>query len=523
MITYFDPQPRADELPARFPSPFAVPPHPLAARAVVELVRELPALHEGKMFGALVVAASDGRIGYLRGFSGMLNGSWHAPGFVPPLFDEVRRDAFWPAGEAELGALAARLTELERDAVHGELARLQARHDGELVALRRTHAERRSARQAARTQAGGRALHALDQESRGDSAERRRLVATHAAELATIAPRAAELVAERDQVDQRRAERSRALWRQLQDTYVLANARGEHRSMHELWEGEPPGGAGDCAAPKLLGHAYRTGLRPVALAEVWCGPPPEGGGRVAGICYPACRGKCGPLLPHMLDGLDAEAAPVFGADAIRPDEPRIVFEDAWLAVVAKPVGLLSVPGRSGQLRDSVLVRLRGRYPGAAVVHRLDLDTSGLLLVAKDDATYAALQRAFALRQIEKRYLAIVDGDVPGAAGTIELPLRVDLDDRPRQIVDHVHGKAAVTTWRVLSRANGRTRLALIPHTGRTHQLRVHCAHERGLASPIVGDRLYGRSSARLMLHAEALAFAHPHSGERITLEIPAPF
>jgi tRNA pseudouridine32 synthase / 23S rRNA pseudouridine746 synthase len=207
-----------------------------------------------------------------------------------------------------------------------------------------------------------------------------------------------------------------------------------------------------------------------------------------------------------------------------------VFEDAWIVVVDKPCGLLSVPGRGAQMQDCVVARLRTRYPdatGPIIVHRLDLDTSGLLLASKDGSTYAALQRLFATRAITKRYVAWVDGDVRGDGGVIALPLRPDIDDRPRHIHDPEFGKHAVTMWRVLERANGRTRVALSPHTGRTHQLRVHAAHPSGLDAPIVGDRLYGRAAPengeRLLLHAESLEFVHPVTGEPMTIESLAPF
>jgi len=197
-------------------------------------------------------------------------------------------------------------------------------------------------------------------------------------------------------------------------------------------------------------------------------------------------------------------------------ELRTLHEDAHVIVVSKPVGLLSAPGRS--TRDSVQTRL-----GATAVHRLDLDTSGVLVLAKDPATLAALHRQFENREVEKRYVAWLAGDITGDAGTIALPLRGDLDDRPRQIVDDVHGRAALTEWRVLARDGGRTRVAFHPKTGRTHQLRVHAAHPRGLATPIVGDRIYGTSAARLMLHAEFLAFTHPHTGQRMELADLSPF
>ena len=523
-VTYFDPQPAPQDLPARFPSPFATEPCRLARRAADELVRELGELTEGKMFGVLVVADRAGRIGYLRAFSGMLDGRWDVPGFAPPTFDLRARDAFWPAGEQELARIDAQLADASAAAApeRAALAELDARHACELEELRARHRERRAARRGARAAGGDR--DALDRESRGDTAQRRRLDERHATEREQLASSAAAHDALAYSLEAARAARSRHFLQRIHDTYVLASADGERRPLRDLFApAEPPGGAGDCAAPKLLAHAYRERLRPLALAELWWGPSPATGGRHAGHYYPACRGKCGPILSHMLHGLDADPLPVFGAGGIAADEPRTVFEDRWLVVVVKPPGLLSVPGRGDALGDSVLTRLRARYRDASLVHRLDLDASGLLLCAKDAATHANLQKRFALREIDKRYIAWLDGAVSGEAGTIELPMRVDLDDRPRQIVDPVHGKPALTEWRVLARTADRTRVALFPRTGRAHQLRVHAAHARGLAAPIAGDRLYGRAGERLLLHAESLTFVHPHTGERVAFEDPAPF
>ena len=341
-----------------------------------------------------------------------------------------------------------------------------------------------------------------------------------------MAARARELDERRMALERERAARSSVLLEELFAGYHVPSARGVLRSLRELFApATPPGGSGDCAAPKLFAHALRAGLRPLALAELWLGPPPATGGRHHGHFYPACRGKCGPVLAHMLDGLEVEAAPLFGAGAVAPDQPRTVFEDRWLLVVDKPIGLLSVPGRAG-LGDSVLTRLQARHPeaeGPLIVHRLDLDTSGLMVVARDGATYHALQRQFHRREIDKRYVALLDGALSADRGTVDLALRVDLEDRPRQIHDPLHGKPALTEWRVLSRAGAQTRVALYPRTGRTHQLRVHAAHALGLGAPIVGDRLYGRPAERLMLHAEALAFVHPHTGARVELVQPAPF
>lgn len=530
LVTYI----AADQLPERMPSPFAAEPHPLARRAAEQLrgelarglARELGLDEDGKMFGVLVVADRAGRIGFLRGFSGMVRGRWELDGFVPPTFDVDARDAFWPAGECELATLGSEIHVLDDQIapLREELDALVAKQQAEVAVLRARHRANREARRIARTIETDH--HALDQQSRADTAERRQLDARHTAERAELERALRAAREQRQAIDDERTARSRDFLRRIHATYSIRNARGVERGLADIFApATPPGGAGDCAAPKLLAYAYRNGLRPLALAEIWCGAPPATGGRRDGHYYPACRGKCGPLLAYMLDGLDVEPAPVFGADAIAASEPATLFEDHWLAIVVKPVGLLSVPGR-GTLSDSVQSRLRARYPtatGPLVVHRLDLDTSGVLLVAKDLGTYAALQRLFAERAVDKRYIAWLDGDVRGERGTIELPLRVDLDDRPRQIVDDKHGKAAITQWHVIERGGGRTKVALLPRTGRAHQLRVHAAHPRGLAAPIVGDRLYGRPGARLLLHAESIGLVHPHTRQHLAWHSPSPF
>lgn len=547
LVTYLD----AETPPDRMPSPFATEPHPLARRAAEMLraqldgglARELGLAEDGKMFGVLVVADGAGRIGFLRAFSGMVRGRWHLDGFVPPAFDADARDAFWPAGECELATLGAQIAALDERAapLRDQLAAVLARQSAELDEIRTRHRANREARRRERAtlsqctcvpspctcaQARTQRRAELDRQSRADTAERRRLDARHVDERAELERQLRPLDEQREAIDRERATKSRAFLLRIHATYALPNARGEVRPLADLFApAAPPGGAGDCAAPKLLAYAYRNGLRPLALAELWCGAPPATGGRRDGTFYPACRGKCGPILAHMLAGLDVEPAPQFGAEPIAAHEPVTLFEDDWLAVVVKPAGLLSVPGR-GTLSDCVQSRLRARYPGAngpLVVHRLDLDTSGVMLVAKDLVTHAALQRQFTERSVEKRYVAWLDGDVRGDRGQIDLPLRVDLDDRPRQIVDFIHGRAAVTEWMVAERRAGLTRVVLSPKTGRAHQLRVHAAHPRGLGAPIVGDRLYGRPDARLMLHAEAIAFVHPHTQARIDLRSPAPF
>lgn len=314
---------------------------------------------------------------------------------------------------------------------------------------------------------------------------------------------------------------------QIHDCYRLTNFRAETRSLRSLFtQGAPPSGAGDCAAPKLLAYAARHGLRPLALAEFWWGAPPGGGGRVSGAFYPACRDKCGPLLPFLLQGLQVAPARRFTVPEAPSTPLTIVHQDPWIVVVDKPGEFLSVPARDLAVQDSVLARLRSVFPnaqGPLLVHRLDFDTSGLLVAALDAQTHRTLQRQFAARTVHKRYVALVEGAVRGDQGDIQLPIRVDLDDRPRQIHDPVHGRDAFTHWEVLERHGDHTRVALFPRTGRTHQLRVHAAHPLGLGTPIIGDRLYGHPGPRLFLHAEALAFDHPGTGERVTFERTAPF
>lgn len=555
-FTPFEPQPDAPDADGAFPSPFdELGPHALARRAAEVMQAELragfiapgvPAAildgpEGGKMFGVLVVREPGGRLGFLRSFSGMLAGRWDLPGFVPPLFDRKARERLEPEGEAVVKALLARAEafrtspELVRlRAAHGAL---QVRHPAERARLSARHADRRRQRHARRAElaastsltgdAKREALHALDQESRGDKAERRLLDEAHEAELRAIGPELARLERRLKALERLRQYVCRVLMRRLQDTYVVPNARGERRPLRVLYpSGAPPSGAADCAAPKLLAQAFALGLRPLALAEFWWGAPPSSGGRASGAFYAACKDKCGPLLPFMLGGLRVSPPRTFSPPVRAAEALSVVYEDAWLVVVDKPEGLLSVPGKDASVADSVLARLRARYPhaqGPLLVHRLDLDTSGLLVAALDARTHAAVQRQFLHREVHKRYVAWVAGTVQGERGTIDFPMRVDLNDRPRQIHDPVHGKPAVTGWQVLERRPDRTRVAFFPLTGRTHQLRVHAAHPLGLGAPIVGDRLYGHADRRLFLHAEAVSFQHPATGQRVSFERPAPF
>jgi tRNA pseudouridine32 synthase/23S rRNA pseudouridine746 synthase len=485
------------------------------------------------MLGVLVVQRPDGSLASLRGFSGMLDGAWAQPGFVPPLFDLQARARIEVPGEAAVKALLRRAEEARGAPVllraREDLASLLARQQQAGEAMRARHAANRAARHSQRA-AGGldeAGLHALGQQSRADQAERRRFEAACA--LERLEPERKLRRGERrvEALGRLRRIFCRRLMRALHDLYEVPGAGVAPVPLRSLFpSGEPVTGAGECAAPKLLGWAHRAGLRPVALAEFWWGVPPSTGGRREGVFYPSCKDKCAPLLPHLLAGLEVAHAPVFRPTPFEKPGLAVLHEDAWVVVVDKPAGLLSVPGREEGLYDSVLVRLRERYPsarGPLLVHRLDLDTSGVLLAGLTPDAHAVLQAQFAARTVEKRYVAWVEGDVEGEGGLVSLALRGDPADRPRQVHDPVAGLEAVTEWKVLARGEGRTRVAFFPRTGRTHQLRVHASHPAGLGRAILGDRLYGLPGDRLMLHAERLTFTHPHTGERVTVESPAPF
>lgn len=322
------------------------------------------------------------------------------------------------------------------------------------------------------------------------------------------------------------------LW--LFHQYQLLNARGETKDLVDIWQNYydrpklrekfplPPGGTGDCCAPKLLQYAYQQNLKPVCMAEFWWGQSTKEELRQHLNYYPACRGKCKPILTWMMEGLDVDVNPeTLGFPHL---EVKTIYEDDALLVVDKPSGMLSTPGRLEEY--SVETIMRQRYPDSFIAHRLDMWTSGLLLVAKSLEVYRSLQEQFVKHQVKKRYIAVLENleildrlDVLEKKGTISLPLRPDPMNRPRQIVDHEHGKRAVTDYEF----QNENIVALYPQTGRTHQLRIHCAHPEGLGRPIKGDELYGTKADRLYLHAEQIWFRHPITGEDMHFISPSPF
>ena len=346
-----------------------------------------------------------------------------------------------------------------------------------------------------------------------------------------------------EQLKTERKERSAALQRKLFEQFRMLNARGEVKDLYTIFEQTvqkvPPAGAGECALPKLLQYAYLHQLKPLAMAEFWWGDSPKNEIRHHGYYYPSCKGKCEPILQHMLQGLEVDENPLLNP-VHEEEELEIVFEDEWLLIVNKPAGMLSVPGKAED-RDSVYHRLKKKYPeatGPMIVHRLDMATSGLLLVAKTKKVHQDLQAQFANRSIKKRYVAVLDGIVLSErTGRIELPLCLNPLDRPRQIVSKEYGKEAITEYKIISESEKiidesersineprkYTRIVFYPLTGRTHQLRVHAAHPEGLGCPILGDELYGKKADRLYLHAEYIEFRHPIYGDIFRIQKKADF
>jgi tRNA pseudouridine32 synthase/23S rRNA pseudouridine746 synthase len=321
--------------------------------------------------------------------------------------------------------------------------------------------------------------------------------------------------------------RSASIQKEIFAHYTFLNQAGETKDLNQIFNPTkdffPPAGAGECAAPKLLQYAFKHGLTPISMAEFWWGESPASEIRKHKQFYPACRSKCEPILGHMLEGMDMDENPRLHAQFVKA-ELNIIFEDDYLMVINKPSEVLSVPGVN--ISDSIYTRVKENYPeftGPLVVHRLDQSTTGLLLIAKTKEIYKILQRQFINRTVKKQYVAILEGVLSDDEGSINLPLRVDLDNRPRQLVCYEHGKTAYTNWKVVERLNNRTRIHFFPVTGRTHQLRVHAAHPSGLNLPIVGDDLYGNSAERLYLHAETLEFKHPVFMEQMSFSVPASF
>ena len=526
------------ELPRQFTCPFCYEPHPLALMAVEQVQRYVASradwtdeMGAGKMLGVLVAQDGEGRLGYLAAFSGNLAGKVHHDYFVPPVYDLLDPQGEFKQGEAQITAINHEVQRLETSpelaSLHQRMAdavRKKADEIDNFKALMALHKRERDERRHA-ADLTPEEQEALLNQSRFEKAELKRIRQRHDEGLAEISDEMADFQRRIDLLKARRKTMSEALQERIFRLFVVTNAHGEQRDLVEVFKPLgtlPPAGAGECCAPRLLNYAFNHSLRPVCMAEFWWGASPVGEVRHHGHFYPACRSKCKPILDFMLQGLDVEDNML--GQPMDDTSLDVVYDDQWLTVLNKPSGMLTVPGKL--LEDSLLTRYQDAHPeahGPMVVHRLDQETSGLVIFAKDKATHKALQQQFENHTIKKCYIALLEGIVPQDEGVIDLPLRPDVDDRPRQRVDAEWGKPAVTRYHVLERNDGVTRVTLEPLTGRTHQLRVHASHPMGLNCPIVGDRLYGKAGRRLMLHAQTITFVHPATNKTMTLDSPADF
>ena len=604
--------------PRQFTYPFCYDVDPLAEAASLELQRyiadaDLMSTEKGcgKMFGVLVVEYEDeegaSQRGFLAAYSGLLGGRNDWPYFVPPVFDAQQPDGHFKCTEREISAINREILAIERDPEYLQSVeqhkqtkkRLQAEVDAFKAEVDAAKV-RRDARRKSGEPLSEEEQAEMIRESQFMKAElRRRRKAMEQAESTLNTQHSTFLKS----LQRKRKQMSDELQRWLFAAYRMLNAKGEERDLIDIFReythAMPPAGAGDCCAPKLLQYAYLHHLRPVCMAEFWWGESPASEIRHHLHYYPACRSKCLPILTHMLKGLDVAPNPL--AQKRHTAEPRVLYADEYIMVVDKPAGMLSVPGKAESVRsefsDSANISVEEYFANNSklkiqnskflkAVHRLDMDTSGLLVLARTEEAYVELQRQFASRETVKRYEAVLSGvpkhivggyGIPAVAianscshlyfygqglrqecrsllrlepfaiqfakyssGCISLPLIADINDRPRQRVDMEHGKPALTLYNIVEvRAvdantavayttkkvdKGRTLIHLYPKTGRTHQLRVHCAHPLGLACPILGDPLYGTERAdRMYLHAAELTFRHPVTGETMHFLSPSGF
>jgi tRNA pseudouridine32 synthase / 23S rRNA pseudouridine746 synthase len=498
----------------------------IARNLMVELARDDRFDREGKMYGVLLVETSTDEYGSIKAFSGLLNSEAVVTGWVPPIPGRDRVAIEEAATLKDLAMMKQELIDLDLSVERAEYQVLAAEFVDRLGKLSIEHRQRKALRQQARAQFESTlrdpeltvALDKLAAQSCQDGRERLQLKQER---NAILHPLQAVLTQNDDRIHklkQQRKIRSRQLQTQMHAAYRLMNFLGTSSSLRELMPAGIPTGTGDCCAPKLLHYAASQGLKPIAMAEFWWGVGSVGGGKekLQGEFYGACLERCQPLMGFMLAGLSSPPSEL--------DLP-IIYEDEYLIAVDKPAGLLSVPGRTIDLQDSVLTRFRELYPEVYAVHRLDRDTSGILLFARDKLTYRHLSQQFHDRQINKIYEAILGRVIEIEQGSIDLPLWGDPLDRPRQKVDFNVGKPSLTEFQVVGQIDEYTRIEFMPVTGRTHQLRVHAADARGLGVCILGDGLYGcRANAeRLHLHARELGFIHPYTLERISIQTQCPF
>lgn len=535
-----------ESLPDTFTFPFRYTPHPLCQRAAVIVQQKLEEMgvRGGKMYGVMVVRgqtpALEGERGgapllFLAAYSGQLNGSYNHPWFVPPVVDYLDPESHFQKEQAEIVGIGQRMEVLRADPAIGQmkerLATLRQERETAVAEAKRVYEEGKVRRATLERTAQ------QIRESQFQKANIHRAKHLYHEEMAAIEEQLRQHNALLHALYEERKQRSEALQQWLFEQFGFLNGYGEKKNLIEIFEGDErrhmiPSGAGECCAPKLLQAAYKLGLEPLAMAEFWWGPSSPSHYRQPGAFFPACHSKCRPILGHMLQGLNVDPDPAAHYDKVLAPV-RIIWEDESIAVILKPEGWCSIPGRSDQanLFDEAH-RIWPEIQGSIIVHRLDQDTSGLMLIAKNAAVHRVLSQQFARREVQKRYVALLDGRADGQPGgqrngMIALPLGPDLEAMPHQRVDWESGKEAVTRFEVLGEEQWQgqpvTRVAFYPQTGRTHQLRVHASSAEGLNTPILGDRLYGRMADRLYLHAESITFVHPVTHEEMHFSVPTPF
>lgn len=550
------------DFPERMNNPLDYQPHPLCIAVCKELQTYLSEredwreeIDKGKMFGVLIVenaqpASGAPKIGYLAAYSGQIGGRSDWDDFVPAVFDYLQPDGYFKTHEAEISGINQSIRKLEANThmkeAKGLILQLQEERKHTIAAYQEK-IKKAKAKRDARREAGS--LNPEEEaemvkESQFMKAELRRLKKS-LSEKTSLETEYEAYQADILSLKQLRKTLSDALQQWLFSQFRMQNHEGESKDLLEIFRDAalrdypqatiatsriaalkmvPPAGSGECCEPKLLQYAYSLGYKPLQMAMFWWGESPKEEIRHHLHFYPACNGKCKPILQWMLPASTFEPAAV---DLSLYNKVETLYEDREIAVIHKPEGLLSVPGKDAA-QPSVYALMRSKYPeatGPLIVHRLDMSTSGVMMIAKTEFAYHRLQKAFLNHQIQKKYVAIISGkDIP-EKGIISLPLMPDYLDRPRQIVDHELGKEAITEYEVLETVDdSHLRIALYPKTGRTHQLRVHCAHQEGLKAPILGDPLYGNEkAARLHLHAEEITFEHPLTGKKMTITRKADF
>ncbi len=465
-------------------------------------------------------------IAFIAAFSGLINNTPHILGFVPPVFDYLATDSFFRIGESKVNALSAQIETIESNPQYIEnkhhIKSLERDYKAWIIADKLTMKQDKLRRKQLKSDPNFdsanfdnlvRDEQAYKSKHEREKSSRQREIADLRLKIELFDSQIVSLKAERTAI-------SSNVQSQLFEHFNVLNAMGESKSIAQIFRdynnATPPAGAGDCAAPKLLQYAFSHNLRPLAMGEFWLGASPQSELRRNNEFYPSCMSKCFPILNFMLQGLNVDPKPIR-----TNNDPQIIFEDEYIIVVNKPAGMLSVPGKIDALSlYDWAIATQPNISGPIIVHRLDMATSGIVILAKNKAAHHAFQRLFESREIHKTYIALLDGTIQSNEGIIDLPICPDINNRPRQMVSQEYGKPSLTTYKVLEIKDNRTLIELHPHTGRTHQLRLHCASPQGLGTPILGDNLYGTPSDRLYLHAQTIEFTHPFTNQPLQITAP---